>query len=153
MKLKEIEDTILKHTIPTLIAIPIALFGVVWLGFLSFVPVDIRTKPEIQISCALLGLLLSTLAVCIPYIILLKRRLKEKPDLSPFTHDPDKACWINKTTGERICEACKAEGKLVLLSKFPTGWICPLHRDRVVDYQNNNTPTYDDKYIETSEDP
>jgi hypothetical protein len=139
MNLKTLEEAVLKHTIGTLFAIPVALFGILWLAISCLVPDDIKNQPMLRIMAAVSLLLLLSVAVCVAYIILLKRKLKDKPDFSQFTHDPDKACWINKTTDERICEACKTEGKLTPLSKFGHGWKCPLHPD-VVDYKTDDNP-------------
>lgn len=49
-------------------------------------------------------------------------------------------CWINKNTEQRICEACKTDGKLTPLSKYRGGgWKCPIHPD-IVDFHEDNEP-------------
>ena len=144
MNFKKIEDTALSHTVSILIGLPGALFGMLWISLGGLIPDDIKNQAIIRIMGALLGSSLLAVAILIAYIVLLERRLKEKPDFSQFAHDPDKACWINKTTGQLICEACKTEGKLIPLSKFGSGWKCPVHPN-IVNYHGNRGPTYFDR--------
>ena len=124
---KKIEDTVLSHIVSILIGSPATIFPVLWklLGVMG----------------ALLGTSLVTVMILVVYVILLKSQLKTKPDFTPFIHSPDKGCWVNKTTGERICETCKAENKLVPLSRCGDGWKCPTHPN-VVDYPQTNGPAY-----------
>lgn len=137
MDFKKIEDTALNHTVSILIGLPVALFGMLWISLGSLIPDDIKNQAIIRIMGALLGTSLLVVTIFVAYNAILKRRLKEKLDFSQFTHDPDKACWINKTTGQRICEACKTEGKLIPLSRFGDGWKCPVHPN-IVDYHSSS---------------
>lgn len=128
MNLKAIEETVLKHTISALFGLPLLLFGMIVSGLYPFLPDGLKTQPGLKAALAAILLLLLFVSGLVAYAILLSKRLKEKPDFSQFIHDPEKACWINISTGQRICEACKVEGKLVPLSRFGDGWKCPIHQ-------------------------
>ena len=135
MNLKTIEEAFVTNSIPKIIGLVCALCGLIGLSFWGLVPQNITNKIEILLILELICLLIISLTIFVPWIIHLKREIKEKPDFSKFIHDPQKACWINKETGVRICEACKVEGKLVLLSQFNSGWKCPIHLN-IVDYHS-----------------
>jgi len=115
-----------------------------WISLGGLIPDDIKNQAIIRIMGALLGSFLLAVLILVTYVFLLNKRLKVKPDFSQFIHSPDKACWINKVTGQRICEACKTEGKLTPLSKLGSAWKCPIHPD-VVDYHGNTESTYLDR--------
>jgi hypothetical protein len=108
----------------------------------NLLPDELTGKSEIIIVLESLLLILMLALFLGTWIHLLYKKLKEKPDFTGFKHNPDKQCWINEKTNQRICEACKSNNKLTPLSKFSTGgWRCPLHTDFIVDhpYQKSNT--------------
>ncbi len=140
MDIQEIENILIKHMLAILIGLIIVLTSTVWMGFLSLVPDELKSQPPTHMLAAGLGLLLSIAVILVSYIFLLKRKLNKKPNFSDFVHDPYRQCWINKNTAQRICEACKTEGKKTPLSKFSGGgWKCPIHPD-IVDFHEDDEP-------------
>ena len=138
MDITKIEKVAIDHIVSIPIALFAVLFGTLWIALGALVPDDIKNQALLRLTGALLGSVLLLCLLLVAYVIILKRRLSEKSDFSKFVHDPNKQCWLHKKTGQRICEACKTECKLTPLSRFGSGWKCPIHPDTLVDYRKNN---------------
>ena len=61
----------------------------------------------------------------------LRKKLKEKPDFKPYSHNSEKGYWQHSKTKERICSACKLDGNLSPLYSSHGGWRCPKHQNTV----------------------
>jgi len=135
--IKILQEELPKKFLGLVLLPPTALLSLLLKSVQGFLTETLPTLISNRTLFLLLYLLAWLLSLLVAYIFILRKELKSKPDFSQYTHDPNKACWIHKTTNQRICEACKADGKLTPLSKFSSGWKCPIH-DAIVDYHPNN---------------
>lgn len=153
MDINRIEKAALDHIVSIPLVIFAALFGMLWIALGALVPDDIKNQAMLRLLVALSGSLLLFCLLLVTYIILLKRNLNQKHDFTLFAHDPNRQCWIHKKTGQRICEVCKSGDKLTPLSKFGSGWKCPLHNTVVDCYPNNGERPFDTGELIPTIDP
>jgi hypothetical protein len=119
------------------------------IGTLSLIAIPLISqsiaKPEYVLIWARLSLILFAISLYLLALILLQhKKFNIKPNFTGFKHAPDKQCWVHEITGQRICESCKVDGKLVPLSIFGDGWRCSIHKDIIVDYQGQRASHYID---------
>ena len=132
-----LREELTKKLMAIVLLLPTALLLLLFPPIREYLIETLPTLIPNKTLCLLLYLSWCFLLVLVAFTFLSCGRLKKQPNFINFVHDPNKQCWIHETTGQRICEACKTENKLTPLSKFGSGWKCPLHSP-VVDYHADN---------------
>jgi hypothetical protein len=146
----KIEELIKTKILSASIVLPITLFGSTFALLRYIFPSETSNHKLLQGLLASTVSLIATIFLLVTYIFLLRKEMNQNPDFSNFVHDNENAYWVERTTGERICEACKTENKKTPLSRYGGGWKCPLHPN-IVGYRQSTGPINLDHYRNTVE--